>query len=170
MDEQRRYFYTDGPSPLHDARESFFVKRREQAEKIEELQKEVGAKAAFHSHGRVVGFDFNKPPGKDWKSCGFSKGYMPKRNTATGKELYRRIQSLAYADILSVLPDKLRIMQLNGRYMSQTSIGWYGERIFVTIPSGGSGDKFPRIPDYLTECKRWEMEKYADERANGACE
>lgn len=168
-EEERRYFYTDGPSPLHEARDRVVLHRKAAAERADELRLEVGAANAV-GRGGVEGFVFDRTPDpKHWrllqlKAPDGKKVWAPKRNTKAGKQLSDRMRTCGFSSPNDILHKTgLDIMRVTARYMLRSSAGWYGDRIFVSIPNDGSGDDFPEIPPYLTECKRWEMEKFIDE-------
>lgn len=167
-DNERRYFYADGPSPLHEARAKYVADRRESAEKAEALAKEIGALSCA-GRGRVEGFAFaEKPDESKWRFVARdNKGnsiFAPKRNHKAGKELHARMVAIKFPSSESVLKGTgLDIMRVHGRYMLRSAAGWAGDRVFVTIPCVGIGDAFPEVPEYLTPCKRWEMEKFIDE-------
>ncbi len=121
------------------------------------------------ARGSQIAFTFAaKPDEARWKYVSRDEkgnsSYLPKRNTKEGRELHKRMAAIRVPGTDFILAGTgLEIMRFHERYMLRTSVGWIGDRIFVTIPCAGQGDDFPTIPDYLTPCKRWEMEKYEDE-------
>lgn len=164
-DNNYKYYFADAPSPLHVARDAYLAKRQSAVENARSFCNDVGATDVFHDtySGHITGVAFTDEPGKDWRQVS-SGSYMPKRNSSSGRVLAERVSALRIPQARDILPPELECSQINGRYMSRSWVGWVGERIFVTIPFGGEGDPFPtEIPDYLKECKRWELEKYRDE-------
>lgn len=170
--KDNRYFYTDGPSPLHEARNALKAKQTAALKLVEELTADMGATAAVGSD-HIAGFvfvgrdDALQDPALRFAGRRDDKGnkiYVPKRTTAEGRALYARMQAIRVPGNESILDGTgLSVMRIQGRYMARSVAGWYGTRIFVLIPAHGDGDDFPKIPEYLTECERWEMEKFVSE-------
>lgn len=167
----RRYFWCDAPSPLHEAKENADSRDAAASEKAMKLAVEVGAETYACSQRGFLGFIFaGGSPSDDhamsWKKKGYvSTGeayYMPQRNTKAGRLLFEKLGSIG---LVSVANEVLRaadllIMTFAEPYMHSSTAGWKDDRIFVSIPQGGCGDPFPKIPDYLTECEKWEMERW----------
>lgn len=172
MSTDCRYFWCDAPSPLHDVLASANAEREKAFADLDALAKSVGAKCMAAKGGTVYGFVFASTPKNGdvhWKFMGRTNDddeyYMPKKNSKAGKELAARVAKARFPDPRDsiVAASGMNIMQFSGRYMNLTTAGWKDERIFLSVPFGGQGDKFPEtIPAYLTECKEWEMKRWFD--------
>lgn len=172
MSNDRRYFWCDAPSPLHDVLADQNAKREEAFARLDALAKSVGAKCMAAKGGIVYGFVFADTPKNGdvhWKCMGRTHDgdeyYLPKKNSKAGKELANVVAKERFPDPRDAIAHAsgLHIMQFSGRYMNSTTAGWRDDRIFVSVPCGGQGDKFPEtIPAYLTECKEWEMKRWFD--------
>lgn len=166
-DNERTWYYADEPSPLHEARDKANAMRAEVIEKIEALEKELGADQTCQRGGHISGFTFpeDKAPA-NWKHASDLNGrkvFYPKKVGTENKKLAARISSLAIPDVTNIAGMVgLSRMTIDGRYMYRTVVGWRGQRIFVGIPKVGCGDDMPNIPEWLTECPAWAKDKYME--------
>lgn len=170
----KRYFWCDAPSPLHEAKGQAFARAEAKRKVAASLAERVGAESfASNRDDLIRGFVFSSgsPPeggGIQWKKLGHTREgeayWMPKRNTKTGRQLFAEIAAFRGVNVADEIlrASDLLIATFAEPYMYWSTAGWRDGRIFVSIPQGGSGDPFPAIPDYLTECEKWEVDRWFD--------
>jgi hypothetical protein len=171
---ESRYFWCDAPSPLHEEFKVAHAAQNEAVTRARELAKSFGAEApAINMGGFLRGFVFAEPPPEVgpyyWHRAGKTSDtggtyYVPRRRTKVGKQLDSSMLKRWFRPIGDCIVARagLYIMRYGDGSMNYTTAGWRDGRIFIQIPSGGSGDEFPKIPAYLTECKQWEMDRWFD--------
>ena len=172
----RRYFWCDEPSPLHDALRSAEASRRKGIDAANEIARSVGAKSAvILVDGQVCGFEFEEPPACEppyfWRKG--ERGDLPnyyyaQKRTVAGRALRKKIDQRFFdrlEDAVLKAATGMWIMQLFSCYMVRSTCGWSDGRIFISVPNAANpcGDAFPEtIPNYLTECREWEMQRWFD--------
>lgn len=175
MNETWRYFWCDTPSPLHDAAQVAVDALNAAHAKAWELVKESGAKAYAGSPGNIIGLVFAAAPDPTrWKRVNTTNEgddvYYPKKNTKEGRALQDRIRKINAPNVSETiaLASGMDIMRFCGRYMLRT-VAWIKDgRLFVEVPASGDGDKFPKVHPSLTECAKWERERWAELGRRGA--
>lgn len=168
----RRYFWCDGPSPLHKALSAAQEKQSAAVKSIKDLAKSLGARDSVGRDGFVSGFVFDEtPPAASWKHAGTlddgTKYYVPTKRSKEGRDLALRMSRRWYEPISDQLVSASGMARdiVQGRYFCHSGAGFKDNRIFISVPAGDSGeggDKFPKIPAYMTECKEWEMQRWFD--------
>lgn len=169
---ERRYFWVDAPSPLHEAFDAANEKAAADVATINAFATSIGATSFAGADGFVYGFIFATPPANCapyfWRLAGKTgsgdKYYGPSQRTKEGKSLATRMSARWYAVVGHELVRASGMQRhvVSGRYMHQTTAGWKDGRIFVCVPGAGEGDAFPAIPGYMTECKEWEKSRWFD--------
>jgi hypothetical protein len=174
MENERRYFWCDPPSPLHSVLESAKEKRAAAIQSIRDLAKSLGGTGSFADNrdGFVLGFVFAEPPNPSaWKHAGtFDNGakyYVPTKRSKEGRELAARMSRRWYSTISDELVSASGMNRdvIQGHYFCHSGAGYKDDRIYIAVPSGDAGvggDRFPKIPNYMTECKEWEMQRWFD--------
>ncbi len=171
-DQDFNYYWCDAPSPLHELIEKFKADKAAAFEQARKLAKEVGATNAV-GRQRIEGFLFKKTPevGSMWRVGGVGpdgRFYAPRKNIKAGRALAERMAAIRIPTAESLLREaKLWHMTFKGRYMHHSTIGWKDDRVFVVLPKTESmcngKEKAIKEPPYLTECKKWEMDRWMDE-------
>lgn len=173
-DQDYRYFWTDRPSPLHELLDAHLDALKEARRLASDLANEIGATNAV-GRSCIEGFIFDKKPDDSWTYAGSNnageKFYKPKRNSKAGRALSERMKAIKIPTSEQILRKAdLYHMLFRGRYMCHSTIGWRDDRIYVVLPVADSmvgcdmDDAKPVVaPDYLTECKKWEMDRFFDE-------
>lgn len=170
----KRYFWCDAPSPLHEARERYLQERRAALERAEALAKSVGGVRAVFRYPHMVGVAFMAAPNAaHWKKQGCLDGvhwYAPMRVTKEMRQVGAGMSRVGAPKIESVVEghglSRMRAGVEDGRcYMYRTSVAWKDDRIFVVVPTGGedADESELEVPDFLTECRSWEMDRWFDE-------
>lgn len=168
-EEKRRYFWCDAPSPLHEVLQKAHADANESIAAIRSLARSFGAKAFAGRDGFVSGFIFDGDPPSSvyqWKKAGACGDgnvyYIPQKRSREGKELSRRMSMRWYepAREAVVYASGMSVDVIVGRYFCRTSCGFKDDRIFLSVPV--SDQEFPDIPNYLIECKEWEMKRWFD--------
>jgi len=168
----RRYFWCDAPSPLHEELDAAQKRHTVAVASIEEMARRLGAEHfVSRGDGFVSGFVFKSQPKSGWKLAGETKSgdvyYVPMRTSREGRELARRMSMRWYETIEQALVRASGMSRdvIQGRYFCHTGAGFKDGRIFISVPAGKAecgGDKFPKIPKYMMECKEWEMQRWFD--------
>lgn len=165
-----RYYFADRPSPLHEALDQVRKERDECMKQARPLMESVGACNMTARGSLFEGFTFAAaPPADKWIPAGQDSAghivYRPRRNTKAGRDLAAAVKALRLPEYKRALKDtKLEQMVCVGGYVYFSTIGFRDERIFVGIPESDEegADAPPPIPEYLVECKKWEMERFFD--------
>lgn len=189
----QRYFRITG-GPLMDEVIKIEADNERNRKSVLAFAKELGAKNMFsYSDGSISGFDFDKTPDQSiWKQPNSFGHYMPRKNTAGGKEMIKRIKEiprlLSIGTALNTIDLEERVpVLIEGRTgYSATLFGMAKLGVlFVGVPwrdiSPDELEKYRREKEAGThwsmslehllwsptpemqEIKRWEMEKEIEE-------
>lgn len=189
----QRYFRVTGGPLLDKARE--IEADNERNRKIAmAFADEIGAKNMYsYRDGRISGFEFDKTPDQSiWKQPNSFGHYMPRKNTAEGKAMLKRIDGMPRVLNIGValkeigLEDRVPVLIDSRKGYFPTLAGSVGIGVlFVIVPwrdiSALEIDQYKRdreschtwslsldhlcwspTPE-MQEIKRWEMEKEIDE-------
>lgn len=170
----KNYFYTDAPSPLHDALEGFTAHNNHMVYRANALAESVGATGPVAKHC-VVGFVFGKSPPDGWKCLGITDDgeeyFSPPKRSKEQKAIHKAMRATKFENASDYLTQTCRLNWMtwcSDGCMRKTVCGWKRGRIFVVVPTGGDGNHGQElaIPAYLKPCREWEMKRWFDEPGN----
>jgi hypothetical protein len=126
----RRYFWCDGPSPLHKALSAAQEKQSAAVKSIKDLAKSLGARDSVGRDGFVSGFVFDEtPPAASWKHAGTlddgTKYYVPTKRSKEGRDLAMRMSRRWYEPISDQLVSASGMGRdiVQGRYFCHSEAG-----------------------------------------------
>lgn len=170
-----RYFFADDPSPITPMIERLKSARSEMYHSAKAVAAMFGAEPAC-TQDRMKGLLFKeKPPADKYTLGGYFEDssnawYRPRGNSKGAREGRAAIDAIRAAYTKNQILRDLSLYTIRfdvPRYF-ESSIGWKAGRVFVAVPfttencTGEPDCDGPnlRIPDWLSECTGWEMDKW----------